>query len=130
MYILIIGCGTVGRSLAEEIATGSSNVVVVDKSAKALGLLGERFNGINILGDALNLNVLEDAGIAKADVVFAVTRDDNLNLVVAEVAKELYKVKKVVAMVEATEKAVLFEKRGIECVSRTKTFVNVFKQCI
>lgn len=130
MYIIIVGCGTIGRSLAEETAAGSHNVVVIDKSPKALGLLGERFNGINILGDAMNLDVLEEAGIDKAELLFAVTRDDNLNLVVAEVAKDVYKVKKVIAMVESGAKADIFEARGIECVSRTKTFLNVFKQCI
>jgi len=90
MYIVIVGCGNTGRSLAQELSRGIHNVVVVDKNERSLALLGERFNGMSVLGDALALDILEEAGIKGANALFAVTRDDNLNLVVAEIAKIAY----------------------------------------
>ena len=130
MYIVIVGCGNIGRNLAQEMSRGLHNVVVVDKNERALALLGDRFNGISVLGDALNLDVLEEAGIKEAKTLFSVTREDNLNLVIAEIAKAVYKVEKVVALVEESQKADIFKKKGIECISRTQTLLNIFKQCI
>ena len=130
MYIVIVGCGNTGRSLAQELSRGIHNVVGVDKNERSLALLGERFNGMSVLGDALALDILEEAGIKGANALFAVTRDDNLNLVVAEIAKIAYKVEKSVALVEESQKADIFKKKGIECISRTQTLLNIFKQCI
>ena len=61
-YIIIVGCGKTGKTLALELAQ-AHNVVVIDRSRRALDSLGETFNGKKILGDALNVAVLEEAGI-------------------------------------------------------------------
>ena len=79
-YIVIVGCGKTGRELALEFSK-EHNVVVIDRNARALDSLGEDFNGKKILGDALDIRVLEEAGIKDADILVLVTGDDNLNLV-------------------------------------------------
>lgn len=128
-YIIIIGCGKTGKSLAQELAT-SHNVVVVDKSRRALDTLGEDFNGKKVVGDALDLDILEEAGIKEADALVLVTGKDNLNLVVGKIAKERYKVKKVALQIYEVNKKRLFPHEDLIIVNRTHLLVDVFKKCI
>jgi trk system potassium uptake protein TrkA len=128
-YIIVVGCGKTGRSLALELAQ-SHNVVVIDRSRRALDSLGETFNGKTVLGDALNVAVLEEAGIQEADALILVTGNDNFNIVVGKVAREMYKVKKVVFQVYEVNKKKIFSGEGLIFVNRTQLLVEVFKKCI
>ncbi|HDN85943.1 MAG: TrkA family potassium uptake protein [Candidatus Omnitrophota bacterium] len=128
-YIVIIGCGKTGRNLALEFAT-SHNVVVIDRNKTALDSLGEDFNGKKVLGDALDTQVLENAGIKEADALVIVTGNDNLNIVIGKVAKKMYKVKKVALQVYELAKKKIFSEEGLIIVNRTYLLVEVFKKCI
>ncbi|RKY37126.1 MAG: TrkA family potassium uptake protein [Candidatus Omnitrophota bacterium] len=128
-YIVIVGCGKTGRNLALEFAT-SHNVVVIDRSKTALDSLGEDFNGKKVLGDALDIQVLESAGIKEADALLIVTGNDNLNIVIGKVAKKMYKVKKVALQVYELTKKKIFSEEGLIIVDRTYLLAEVFKKCI
>ena len=128
-YIIIVGCGKTGKTLALELAQ-AHNVVVIDRSRRALDSLGETFNGKKILGDALNVAVLEEAGIKDADALILVTGNDNFNIVVGKVAREMYKVKKVAFQVYEVNKKKIFSEQGLIVVNRTQLLVEVFKKCI
>ncbi len=128
-YIVIVGCGKTGRNLALEFAT-SHNVVVIDRSKTALDSLGEDFNGKKVLGDALDIQVLESAGIKEADALLIVTGNDNLNIVIGKVARKMYRVKKVVLQVYELTKKRIFSEEGLIIVNRTYLLVEVFKKCI
>ena len=97
-YVVIVGCGKSGKALAMELSH-TENVVVVDKSLRQIDSLGDDFNGKKIWADAMDINTLEEAGIKEADIVFLLTGNDNLNLVVSKVVKRKYGVEKVVLQV-------------------------------
>ncbi len=129
MYIIMIGCGRLGSVLAEELSGLGHNVVVIDKNSLALDVLGERFNGITITGDALSLEVLEKAGIKNADVVCSLTGNDNLNIVVAQLVKKMFDVKKVILQIHDSSKEEIVQK-GVKIINRSTLFVEEFKKCI
>lgn len=128
-YIIVVGCGKTGRHLARELAQ-AHNVVVVDKNPRTLDALEENFNGKKVLGDVLNIEVLESAGIKDADALILVTGNDNLNLVLGKVAKKKYNVDKVALQVYDLSKKRLFSQEGLIIVNRTYLLVEVFKKCI
>lgn len=128
-YVVIVGCGKAGKELALELSK-TENVVVVDKILKNLDSLGDDFNGKKIWADALDINTLERAGIAEADVVYLLTGNDNLNLVVGKVARRKYNVAKVVLQVNDTMKKKIFNEEGLTIVNRTYLIVEVLKKCI
>jgi len=128
-YIILAGCGKTGRYLALELAQ-SHNVVMVDKDRKALDSLGQDFNGKKILGDVLNPEILEAAGIREADSLILLTGNDNLNLVVGKAVLKKYKVKKVALQVYDLKKKKIFSQEGLIIVNRTYLLVEVFKKCI
>ena len=128
-YIVIVGCGKIGKNLAQELS-GADNVVMIDKNLKNLDSLGDDFNGKKIWADALDVNTLEKAEIKDADAVYLLTGNDNLNLVVGKVIKRKYGVKKIVLQVNDAMKKKIFKEEGLTIVNRTYLIVEVLKKCI
>ena len=128
-YIIIIGCGKTGKSLALELSK-EDNVVVVDKSLKNLDSLGDDFNGKKIWADALDIDTLEKAEAKGSDAVYLLTGNDNINLVVGKVVKRKYGVKKVILQVNDAMKKKIFKEEGLTIVNRTYLIAEVLKKCI
>ncbi|RJP71396.1 MAG: TrkA family potassium uptake protein [Candidatus Abyssobacteria bacterium SURF_17] len=114
MFVVIIGCGRLGSRLAIEASKGGMNVVVVDKNKRAFDLLTAEFSGFQVVGDASNQEVLRSAKISDADIVAAVTDNDNVNLMVAQAAKHLFGVGKVLARVTDPLKAEIYAQLGLK----------------
>ena len=81
MRIIIIGAGEVGFHIAQRLAVENKEVVVVDKSAEALRKIAETSDVQTVQGSGSSPEVLEDAGIAEADILLAVTDSDEINLI-------------------------------------------------
>jgi trk system potassium uptake protein TrkA len=117
--VVIIGCGRVGAGLAAGLAEAGDVVAVVDKDAKAFERLGEEFTGQTVEGIGFDRDVLELAGVARADALVAVTGGDNSNVVAARVAREAYRVPRVIARIHDPRRAAMYEELGIVTVSST-----------
>ena len=90
MYIIIIGCGRLGSTLAMELSDAGYNVAVIDSEAKKLDALGSGFNGLRVKGIEYDNGVLKEAGISRASCVISVTPDDNLNITASLIAKNIF----------------------------------------
>ncbi|MFA5338299.1 MAG: NAD-binding protein [Candidatus Omnitrophota bacterium] len=97
MYVIIVGCGRVGSELAKLLSNEGHDVVVIDKSPSSFDRLGGTFNGITLVGNGFDQDLLKSAGIEKADAFCTVTNGDNTNLISAQVAKKIFNVPKVIA---------------------------------
>jgi trk/ktr system potassium uptake protein len=117
--VVIVGCGRVGAGLAAGLAGAGEVVAVVDKDPKAFERLGEEFTGQTVEGIGFDRDVLEQAGIARADALVAVTSGDNSNVVAARVARDAYRVPRVIARIHDPRRAALYEQLGIVTVSST-----------
>ena len=113
MYILIAGGGKVGRNLAHELLQMRHEVTVIEQSATRYRLLEEELEHVAQHGDATELMVLERCGIERAELVVAVTGDDEDNIVVCQVARERYGVERVIARVNDPRNHELFDLLGI-----------------
>src|SRR3989338_5791216 len=112
MYVIIAGCGRVGSELAKLLSAEGHNVVVIDRSQSSFERLGGTFNGLSLVGNGFDLNLLKQACIEKADAFCAVTNGDNTNLVSAQVAKKIFKVPKVIARVYDPQRAHIYATLG------------------
>ena len=123
MNILIVGCGRVGRKLVQILERLGHDVSVLDEDAANLALLSEApvpFTGMAVAGVPIDGDVLRSAGIEACDAVAAVTRDDNVNLMVAQIAQEIFGVQNVIARVtEPSRKEVFSERFGLRTVCGT-----------
>lgn len=125
-YIIIVGCGRLGSMLANQVSTLGISVVVIDRDEAAFSNLSAEFSGFRILGDAVELSVLHQAKIERADCLLAVTRHDNVNLMVAQVAKTVFGVSKVMARIFDPEREQVYSQFGIETVCPTRLSADVF----
>jgi len=99
MKIIIAGAGSVGRYMAQQLSSSGHTIVVVDNDANATARVAESSLVTSALGDACDVDVLRSAGASDADVIAAVTGDDEDNLVISLLAKQEFGVPRVVARV-------------------------------
>jgi len=125
-YIVIVGCGRLGSILANHLSRQGRNVVVVDRDEAAFKNLSAEFSGFQVTGDAAELAVLRRAGIEEADCLLAVTRHDNVNLMVAQVARTVFGVLKVIARVFDPSRQAVYDQFGIETICPTLLSADTF----
>ena len=117
MKIMIIGCGRQGTELAKTLCQNESEITVVDNDPAAFERLGTPFGGQIICGDGLDRDVLVKGGIERADGLAAVTASDDTNIVVARLARQVFKVPRVVARVHDPLKAEIYRRLGVLTVT-------------
>jgi len=134
MFVLIVGCGRVGSSVARAMLAEGHEVSCLDEDPEShvrleLGLekswedLGGRFT----VGTALEVDALVEAGIERADAFIASTDGDNTNIIIAQIAQRRYQVPKVVARVLDPLRAEWYEQQGLETVCPTKVAIEMLQ---
>jgi trk system potassium uptake protein TrkA len=132
MKAIVIGSGRVGSAVALQLQGSGWDVTVCDENEDALGRLGEGWSGGFVVGHGMDLQVLKEAGIEDADAVVVATNGDNTNLVIGQVAMELFQVPTVVVRVLDPARAQFYAARGMRIVCPTsaaiETLVGVVRQ--
>lgn len=119
MHVVLVGCGRVGASLATGLAADEHDVVIIDKDPGTFAGLGSAFNGMTVTGTGIDIEVLRQAGIEKADAFAAVTSFDNVNLMASQIAKRIFRVPKVIARVNDPRKRDAYDEFEVETISPT-----------
>src|SRR3990170_4347120 len=128
MYIIIVGAGKVGWNLARELLEKGSEVTLIENSRERYLTVEQELEHHIQYGDASELWVLERAGISRADMVIAVTGDDEDNMLICQVAKEKYLVDRIIARVNNPRNREWFELLGIRpFVSATDLILRVIE---
>lgn len=124
MKAIIVGCGRVGSALAHNLADEGWEVVMVETREEALGRLGSEWRHPIVLGHGMDAEVLEQAGVADADVLIAATDGDNTNLIVAQVATMRYHVPNVAARIQDPARAEAYADRGFQIISPVRMAIE------
>ena len=128
MYILIGGGGQVGYYLAKGLLQQGHEVLLLEKDAKRVAQLAEELGPAVARGDACEARVLTDFGCERADLVVAVTGDDEDNLVICQLAKARFGVQRTIARVNNPRNDELFRLLGIDVtVSPTATILHMIE---
>ncbi|MCQ2416286.1 MAG: Trk system potassium transporter TrkA [Oscillospiraceae bacterium] len=88
MNIIIVGCGKVGKNLAEQLSEGGNNITVIDNRPDHVSDTTERYDVLGVVGNGASHAVLEEAGINNANLLIAVTGSDEQNLLCCLIAKK------------------------------------------
>ena len=131
MKVIILGSGRVGSAIATSLAKLGNDVAVIDNDPDSLIRLGgDDFVGHFFIGEAMDPDVLERAGIQGADAFIASTDDDNINVVIAQIAQRRYHVPNVVVRVFDPDKAAFYEARGLRVVCPTNRAIGEMIQAV
>ena len=124
MKVIIGGCGRVGAMLATKLSAEGHDIVVIDKNPLSFARLGKSFSGMTIRGMVFDKSVLDKAGADRTDAYIAVTSGDNSNVVSATIAREVYRIPKVVARIFDPRRAEIYRRLGIQTVSSVAWATN------
>lgn len=129
MYIVVVGAGKVGYNLTRALLAEGQEVLVIEKDPIKADRITTSLGGVAIQGDGAEVSTLQMAGVERADVVAAVTGDDEDNLVVSQVAKLRFDVPRTVARINNPRNEVVFSQLGIDAtVSATQIILSVIQQ--
>lgn len=125
MNILIVGCGKVGSMLASELDRMGHDVAVLDREEAHFTLLDSDFSGYTISGVPIDQDVLKRAGIEGCDAILAMTEDDNVNIMVCQMAKDIFHTKTVLARIFDPKREKIFSTFNIRTISPNNLTVDM-----
>ena len=129
MYIIIVGGGKVGYFLAKRLIAGKHIVSIVDKDSQLCERISRELQALVIYGDGCDPRILEQAGIKRADVLAAVTGDDEDNLITCQLAKEIFNIQRTVARVNNPDNEHTFSKLSIDVpIDATKIIAKIIEE--
>jgi trk system potassium uptake protein TrkA len=114
-----MGCGRVGEQVSRFLADEGHEVTVIDYDPAALERLGPQFKGRTVCGVGFDRNVLIQAGIERADAFAATSSSDAANIVAARIARQIFRVPKVVARLYDPRRAEIYRRLGLVTISST-----------
>jgi trk system potassium uptake protein TrkA len=124
MKIVIVGCGRVGSTLAENLDADGHDVIIFDIKTAAFDRLPETFKGAAIRGDGTDEEVLRRNGAEDADIFLALTEGDNRNVMSAQLATESLGVHQVIAKINDPVRAAAYAELGVVTLCRTNLMVD------
>jgi len=128
MYVIVVGAGKVGWNLARELIDKGNELTVIENDRGRFGTVEEELEHAAQYGDGSELWVLERAGIERADLVIAVTGDDEDNILICQVAREKYGVERVIARCNNPRNLQHFELIGVKpAVSATDLILRLIE---
>lgn len=128
MYIIVGGGGDIGYYVTKSLITQGHEVLLIEKGASRYYALKEELGQSVIRGDACEARTMDEVGANRADVIIAVTGDDEDNMVICQVAKKRYQVGRTIARLNNPKHEVIFLKLGIDTiVSPTKAILSLIE---
>jgi trk system potassium uptake protein TrkA len=124
LKIVIVGCGRVGSTLAQNLDEDGHDVIIFDVKTAAFDRLPETFKGAAIRGDGTDEEVLRRAGAKGADIFLSLTEGDNRNIMAAQVATENLGIPRVIAKINDPVRAAAYAELGVVTVCRTNLMVH------
>jgi trk system potassium uptake protein TrkA len=114
LYIIVVGGGRVGYYLTKALLAEGHEVLIIEKEARVFQGITDELGSVCLRGDGCEVATLIDAGTDRADMLIAVTGDDDDNLVACQVAKHRFKVPRTIARISNPQNEVLFKKLGVD----------------
>ena len=129
MYLIVAGGGKVGYYLTKTLVNEGYEVLLIERDKRKVEIYTERFGAVVMQGDACESSVLDSAGASRANVVIAVTGDDEDNLVICQMAKRKFNVPRTIARVNNPKNEEIFRRLGIDVtVSQTNVILSLIEQ--
>lgn len=131
MYVIVAGGGKVGYYLTQHLLSEGHEVLLIERNPDRVNEINDVLGAVAIAGDAAEAGTQAAAGAARADVMVAVTGEDEDNLVISQVAKEKFHVARSIARVNNPKNEHLFRMLGVDVtVSQTNYIINLIEQAI
>lgn len=126
-YVIVAGCSRFGVNIATMLSLKGKDVVIIDINENSFRKIPPSYSGYKIQGDATDIEVLKDSGIEKASMIVVATDDDNVNIMIAQIADEIFKVESIVSRLYDTEKEIIYNDLNIKIIRPVKLTIEEFE---
>jgi len=131
VFVIVVGGGKVGYYLTKELIEAGHEVVLLEKTRARAVQISDEIGSVVLARDGSEGSSLAEAGANRADIVAAVTGDDEDNLVICQMAKHHFSVKRTIARVNNPKNELLFRHLGVdEIISPTRMILGAIEQDI
>ena len=129
MYIVIVGAGKIGHFLAKRLVANRHTVSIIEKDKSICEEVAKELEALVINGDGCEPRIMEEAGVKRADVLAAVTGDDEDNLIICQLAKEIFGVRRTVGRVNNPDNEHTFSELSVDVpVDSTKIIAKIIEE--
>ena len=130
-YYVIIGCGRLGATLAEQLEAAGKEILIIDKNQSAFDKLPESYGGMTLTGDASELSVLKRVALDSAEGVIVVTNNDNMNAMIAQLVREMYPGERprIIARLYEPGREVVYRELGITSICPSELSAGEIASC-
>ena len=125
-----MGCGRVGAALASDLNRDGDEVTILDTDPAAFRFLPEDFEGIRVVGNGVDVDVLRRIHLERADAFVSATRGDNRNVMAAQIAKHIFGVKVVASRVFDPLREEMYRNMGLRTINPTRVQTTRLKKVI
>ncbi|GAA0696352.1 hypothetical protein GCM10008904_00270 [Paraclostridium ghonii] len=126
-YVIVAGCSRFGVNIATMLSLKGKDVVIIDINENSFRKIPPSYSGYKIQGDATDIEILKDSGIEKASMIVVATDDDNVNIMIAQIADEIFKVESIVSRLYDTEKEIIYNDLNIKIIRPVKLTIEEFE---
>ena len=129
-YIIIAGCSRFGTNIATELSLSGRDVVIIDINENSFRKLSANYSGFKVVGDATDIDTLMEVDIYKATMLIAATNDDDVNIMISLIAKNILNIDTVITRLYDNEKEVVYEGHDIKIIRPTTLTINEFDKLL
>lgn len=122
--VVIVGCGRLGSMIASSLYEEGKQIIMIDKDEQAFRKLSASFGGLTIVSDATDCDIFQQLEIDKNTILIVVTDNDNTNIMISQMAREIYHVNRIVCRLYDPQRECVYDEFHINTICPTYLSVH------
>ena len=122
--IVVVGCGRLGASIANDLYEQGEDVIVIDKNEDSFRKLSDSFGGLTYVNEGTRVETHEQLELKKDDILIVVTNDDNVNIMISQLVRKMFQIHTIICRLYDPQRECVYQEFGIETICPTYLSVN------
>ena len=122
--IVVVGCGRLGASIANDLYEQGEDVIVIDKNEDSFRKLSDSFGGLTYVNEGTRVETYEQLELKKDDILIVVTNDDNVNIMISQLVRKMFQIHTIICRLYDPQIECVYQEFGIETICPTYLSVN------
>lgn len=122
--IVVVGCGRLGASIANDLYEQGEDVIVIDKNEDSFRKISDSFGGLTYVNEGTRVETYEQLELKKDDILIVVTNDDNVNIMISQLVRKMFQIHTIICRLYDPQRECVYQEFGIETICPTYLSVN------
>lgn len=122
--IVVVGCGRLGASIANDLYEQGEDVIVIDKNEDSFRKLSDSFGGLTYVNEGTRVETYEQLELKKDDILIVATNDDNVNIMISQLVRKMFQIHTIICRLYDPQRECVYQEFGIETICPTYLSIN------